>query len=53
MRTKLEYILNNLEKSQSSIIGDQMFLNEFISINYLQQSIFSTITFYKDVISQK
>lgn len=45
MRTKLEDILNNLEKSEALIIGDQTFLNEVISIDYLQYSTFGTITF--------
>jgi|JI9StandDraft_1071089.scaffolds.fasta_scaffold156162_2 uncharacterized protein YjbI with pentapeptide repeats len=45
MITTLEDILNNLEKSEALIIGDQTFLNEVISIDYLQYSIFGTITF--------
>ena len=43
MRTTFEDILNNLEKSEELIIGDQTFLNEVISIDYLQSSIFMLI----------
>ena len=45
MITTLEDILNNLEKSEALIIGDQTFLNEVISIDYLQYSTFGTIPF--------
>ena len=45
MRTKLEDIINNLDQSEALVIGDQTLMNEVISIDYLQNSIFGTITF--------
>jgi uncharacterized protein YjbI with pentapeptide repeats len=45
MKTKLEDLLKNLEEGENLIIGDQRFLNEAISDEYLQCSILGTITF--------